>query len=436
MDTLHEQRFGGRLGSPALLIRALDRALNNAAGKAHVQRVELRYSGHAPAPLDAAAVDRAMKALLCEHGLGLAQVSTRRHAAALEDASGEHTLRLMGQPLPPAPQASPWWRQLWARWRPGRTILEAAAPANPTQRSPGEARLPKAPSAPEVPAAPPAQAVALLRRAVHRAVLVGRPDSALEPVTLASARVITRAAPLHRTLQTLVTADPATVGAMVRATGCRTADGWRVAYAYEPRQDGDGTALAGMDDLEVELTEAASLPGPATEDDTTALPDADPSQRSPVATTDATALPAFGPETPRPLARLRVLGSRQSDFDEPFEITISQWPARIDRQWMAARGFGRRHGPLLSVFSNRQALWVDCRHDGECFVSFVGPDGNGPSGPPMYRDARSLAPLAGRHALNDLPEELLVNDPKGCRLPGHPAVLPALRLSLRMDASE
>lgn len=430
-----ETRLPGRHTTPAQVVRALNRAM----GRRPLARVELRYSTQAETPLHAQAAKQAIARLLQQHGQGQVEVSVRAHEGAIDDAAGEHLLRLIPQPEPEAalPAARGWQRLLqgWWPWQ-GAHAGGAGGPAGA-----GKARTEPGlqPAEPGPPPISRPQAVALLRQAVDQAAATGVTDdagAANGSTPVAQALVIVRLPGLHAALEPLVRQDGRALAGMLRAHGLAVAPAFEVGYRFQPPQGGDGTGYANEGDLEVRLL---AHPAPAERAGATPARHAAAHTAMPAGTAlpaaHGTAMPA--PEAQQPMLRIRVLGPADAPLPEPLELPPLPLPARLDRETLAtaAAALGR---PLpaewLAGASQRCPLGLE--QDPQGRVLLTAPRRVGPTGAqqPLYHDVQTRQPLPER--LDWRPGQALrlcVNHPARLLIGAEGQRLPALCLELRVD---
>ena len=475
-----ETRLPGSRTTPAHVVRALDRAMGRTMGRAMGRRpparVELRYSTQAELPLPPQAVKQAIARLLQQHGYGQVAISVRAHEGAIEDATGEHLLRLVPQaapePTPPAPRGRAWWHALWP-WAQAPAGSAAAARTEPGLQPQSQSQ-----PQPQPPAVGRALAVRLLREAVAKAAAEGVADPLDARVTsdahaapaggrqglVAQALVIVRLQGLHAALEPLVRQDARAVAEMVQRQGLALAPAFCVAYRHEPPQAGDGTGYASEGDLEVRLLSRPAAPavdGAARDDDParrtapqprpramdapmsahrSASTDAEASAGAtawptalPGSAQDATAMPEAG--TAAPMLRVRVLGTAQAPLAQPLDLPAAALPARLDRSTLArAGGAGGQDLPAdwLVVVSQRCPLTVEAGADGRPVLHAPRRALQGGGEQPMYFDARTRRPLALHTALQPgVPLQVFANDPSrpliGPDGRRHPALLVELR---------
>ena len=418
-----------RLADRQASLAGITRALHPQLARMAVSRVELHYSSQAPAPLPLPQVRQKIAQLLREHGQPLAQVSVHRHAGAIDDASGEHLLRLL--PAATVRHDAETLPCLAARLR--RLLGLGARPAAPAARQePGPAA--EAPAAP-VPSISAAQAVRLLAEAVAQGAsfVDGAANADDLGAGIAQAVVTARVPALHQVLEPLVRQDAASIGRMVAQRGLRLAPGFTVQYRFRPQTDGDGTRLANESDLDVRLTLAGTRPAsseasdPALEEwqaagacDASALPWSQPPAGS--AGVDQTAMPDLS----RPTAVLRVLGTADAPFEHAFELVLGPLPTQLTRTVLECAGFGRVQPLLLAVASNQCPLQVQMGADGAPKLMPAVRRAADGGEQPMYFNPGTREPLRGPQAMPDGRRLVLVNHPDGVRVPGVAQRLPAL----------
>lgn len=417
-------------------------AINQHLGQTPLVRVELRYSTQARVPLAPQLAKQRIANLLREHGHGITEVSVRAHEGLIDDATGEHLLRLFPAELP-RPALSPQpndtarplrgWRAWLARWFPN--WFGAPVPVPPPGRG---ATRPQ-------PAVASAEAVAKLRLAVRKGAtqveidtgtaLVGG-NSAAQAVD--RARIIVRLEGLHRVLQPLVQKDVASIAGMVKAAGLVVATDFTVDYRFEPTQVGDGTSVANESDMEVRLIVGPCVAVvPATQG--SARPQPVPAVRPQASTAESapsTAL-AGGTAMPTPSAALgpaltvRVLGSLQASFAKAFELHFYSLPARFDRAALERAGFGRVQPELLAVASNSCPLIISQGGDGEWRLQAAFRTVAGGVDLPMYFERDTLRGLKGELSLPGGRTQIVVNAPGGVHDPASGRLLSALVIELQ-----
>lgn len=419
MDT-HTIRLTARQATLAGIQRAIHREL----GRTPLARVELRYSTQAREMFSAQQAKLVIARLLREHGHGTAAVSVRPHEGAIDDATGEHVLRLM-----PAPGtnrrggpagAMPWWRRLTARLRRG------ASDSDP-KVEPGLGE--------SVPAIPSREAVRKLREAVQLATsfvetttgtaLVGED---LASAGVAEAQVIVRLPALDRVLEPLVRGDAEAIASMVKAAGFALAEDFRVSYRHLPMpQHAHGTAYASEDDLEVRLVAVAhSTPKGASSGTLTLQPCA---HGNDIRST-GTALPVTSDRT---AVQVRVLGTTATAFPQPFVVPFEgePMPWRFDRDALERAGFGRAHPELLTVASNSCPLIVQTDDDGRPQLRAGARLLPGGAPIAMYYRRSDLGPIVGDLAIPPDGVQVVANAPAGVLDARTGRRLPALVIDVR-----
>ena len=255
MSTVQEFTLADKQATVAGVTKLINRHLRGQP----LRRVEVRFSTHAGQPFDPNAAMQQIKGLLREHGLSAVEVSVRALELAIDDAAGEHRVRLLhkdeAQPSPAAgsfgsrlgERTGGRFSGLLARLVPGRRASAPMAGHGATQLTqvPVPQPQPKAPQPPAEPAVPQKRAVELLKQAL--AVAVRDEGPTLGDVAVQSLRITVRLASLHQALSPLVARDA--VGAGQWATRLlaehqiAAGPGLRVAYDYKPPQAGAGGDL-------------------------------------------------------------------------------------------------------------------------------------------------------------------------------------------------
>jgi len=432
-----------RLTGSQATLAGVTRHINRQVGCGPFARVELRYSTQAGTQLVPADAAAKIKQLLREQGMAEVAVSVRAHDGPLDDATGEHLVRLYpaerrgpAEDDLAAADSQPSAVRAWlGRWLPGARRAAALA-------------TPQAQAEPRMPAA---EAAAHLRAAVTAAAKGHAAQGRSGPWE--EAEVLVRLAALDTTLRPLVEVNLAhsarSLAQQLASQGQRVAPGFAVRYTYRAPATGEGTSYASDSDLEVLLNRAARPAGPPTPP-VQPMPQVRPQKFrqepsfgvEPSAAQSAfepTALPPQWPDAEitllpqsalRPALVLRVLGTLDSDFDTPLELRFATLPARIDRTALARAGLGARHPELLAVASNRAALVVESGPDGCLQVLAAQRDVPGGAPLPMYFDAGTLRPLPTAAALPADGLRVVVNDPAGLVDATTGRHLPALVLML------
>jgi hypothetical protein len=281
-----ETRLTGRQAT----LDGITRFINQQLDSMTLARVELRYSTEAEHPLAAQQAKQSIANLLRESGMGAVAVSVRAHEGLLDNATGEHVLRLFPLKLAAksAGAAAPVWLPKWsarllARFSPdsAQTQRQAGAQdagttvAGSSQTTSAQGEKPANPQAKAGKRAPGlsnAEVVGHLRRALALAAnyietasgtaLVGMAQDEAERV-IGQAHVIVRQENLHQVLQSLIATDlvqaAQSIGGMLKTQGLTLAKGFAVSYAFESRKCGDGTAYASEADLQVVLRLAGAV---------------------------------------------------------------------------------------------------------------------------------------------------------------------------------
>lgn len=412
-----------RLTARQATLAGIERAIHRELGRTPLARVELRYSTQAREMFSAQQAKLVIARLLREHGHGTAAVSVRPHEGAIDDATGEHVLRLMPAPgttrgAGPA-GAVPWWRRLAARLR--RSAPDAGRKVEPGMGDP-------------VPTIPSREAVRKLREAVQLATsfvetttgtaLVGED---LASAGVAEAQVIVRLPALHRVLEPLVRGDAEAIASMVKVAGFALAEGFRVSYRYLPvPQHAEGTAYANEDDLEVRLV-AVTQPTPAGAGSGTLT--LQPFCRRDDNGSSGTALPATPDHT---TVQVRVLGTTAAAFPEPFVVPFAgaPMPWRFDRDALERAGFGCAHPELLAVASNSCPLIIDGLAADRITLQATARALPGGGSIAMYHRQADLEPLIGTLSVPAQGVVLVANAPAGVLDPRTGMRLPALILQV------
>ena len=374
-------------------------------------RVELRYSTQSDPQLDEKKAKQKISNLLREKGMGQAEVSVRHHEGAIDDATGEHLVRLIPQSpsvaLPDDGDDKGWLPKLWPR--------QPQTQDAPPQPSKTQGLSDK-------------EAVAILRKAIKLAA------DEVKIITGASrltneAQVIVRKDSVHQVLGPMVLGDLAqaahSIASMVRDHGVSTTRSFKVSYTHRPRTSTVGTFYAGDSDVEVKLLTAQTV-------EERVEPSMDENRlESPPS--DVTALPVKQPAAPA--LTVRVLGTLLGTgsvavFDKAFELRFSTLPACFDRTALEQAGFGSAHPELLAVASNSCPLTLAKGSDGQLHLHTrlrKAPDGSTYA---MYRWQDTGALLAGDDVLTPNAGCLVVNDPAGVLNAATGKTLPALVLEL------
>jgi hypothetical protein len=469
-----ETRFAGKAASLDKITSFVNRQL----GITPLARVEVRYSSQSAAPLSASQVKVAIAKLLRDNGMPTAAVSVRAHDCPLDDASGEHVLRLYPSDKR---EATPAPRTGLIGWLVSRVkLIFGKAPPDaeagqirtePTGRVSNQ------------------QAVALLRAAVDQSMAylttpTGTGIVASAGTMVFRAKLIVRLASVHEVMANLVSKDlvkaARSIGSMLRDKGLQTAPGFCVSYEYKPRVAGDGTGYASESDVEVVLTGMSHSSGSEfAEVDTEDLgninsayvmhcakpkPQSDrlestletasafvSASTTANANTSATASAKAqrsqtGTALPfrhtasvihRPAATAQIVGTWEGGalvpFSKPFEVELLELPATFDRSVLQASALAKTFPHLLSVASNSCPLTVDRDSSGalalECGIRRTH-DG---STLPMYFVGSKRLPLVGRQLYASGSVQVLVNDPAGVQDPATGTVLPALVMLFQLE---
>lgn len=397
MHTL-EQRFEGRQATARAIQAYVNRHLDTTR---RLRRVEVRLSTAVAQPTEPDELRRLLAGLLSEHGQGRVELSLRRFERALDNAAGEHLVRLLFEDAAPAePPRLRWWQRLFRRRVPTAAVPEAPRAAA---------------------GIPPKRAAEMLREAVALAL---RYDTTLQGRPVAHIAITAHLPEIDATLRTMMPPqDPeagAAVAALLQRQGAACHPELRVDYRFEPRASQEGTQAVLDADLRVRLSPALTTAG------ATAMPH----WRNAPATAlpDAEQLLALRGRSAG--LRVRVLGTLASDFPTPFELPLPGWPARLDRAALEAAGFGREHGALLGVASQSSPLLVE--RQGPAGLLLRPARRQDGSDAPMYYAADDLQPLPPELAVDRLPMQLVLNCPAGVRDAVRGTALPALRIELSL----
>ncbi|MES2298060.1 MAG: hypothetical protein V4582_13530 [Pseudomonadota bacterium] len=438
MDII-ETRLTGRHANLAGITHFINRHLGNGA----FERVELRYSTQADSALAPLAAKQAIAALLRENGMVTAAVSVRAHEGPIDDATGEHLVRLY-----PALQAradghiEPDTGSGFAGWV---ARLFAPRAKRRTGALPADAPKTVAPA----PRMSNGQAVAHLRAALKLAAAYVETDTGTAIVAhdsaqqhIGEARVTVRLASLHEVLRPLVADDAVraaqSIQAMLKEHGLSTAPNFSVRYVHLARVTGDGTGYAAEADVEVTLRLAAQ--GGARVEPRLVEPRGEPcaparpsnvwhthAPQAPFAATDQTMLPKGGGADG---ITVRVLGTMWAEFAQPFELRLPTLPARFDRNALEQAGFGKLHPSLLQVASNRAPLLISRGENGE--LQLQGGMRALADGAvlPMYSHRSNLAGVNKTVLVPGMDARLVVNAPGGVCDPASGKMVPALVIEL------
>jgi hypothetical protein len=434
MNAPIEIRLTGNQANLAGVRRSVHRHL----GQGHLTRVELRYSTCAQVQISVQQARQEIAKVLGEAGAdATTPVSVRAHEDRIDEASGEHCLKLFFAAAADRPAASadpslPWWKRWLARLFPRAAVVVDPAGAASTVVAPR---------------VDPQEAVRRLREAVELATrFIDGAQGAVaasgvrNTMPIDEARVVVRVPELHQALVPLIVDDPKgatrTIGKMIAEKGLVIADGFQVRYEYKQRSDGDGTRLGIEGDLDVVLRPGgparSATPGdrraeptlPARPTNGTLLPQVAANPRAEA----QTLLPL--PATPAPVLTIRVIGTTKLRFEVPFDLRFDRLPARFDRHALEQAGFGRFHPELLRVASNSCPLVIDRDAGGHAQVRASmrsGPDG---ADLPMYHDPDALTALPDVAPLSiTRAQRVVVNSPAGVPDPAG-VLLPALVIEL------
>lgn len=415
-DNTTDIRIAARHATPKGLVQLIDRKANGR----RLQRIELRYSTCSTDGFSSSLSTQAISNLMREQGQRGVQISIRPLESPIEDALGEHRLRLLFQGetndhanRDGAPNHDGWrhWLQRWglARWVARRPQPSpATAPAAQAVHS-GRTKVPAKDTTharQSAPVASDAEAAALLQRAVLHA----RPlDETLNRNgSLGEAIVVVRVKGLDDPLRRMV-AHPSTatwLSQRLKELGWLVDAPLAVRYTYEPMKPDQGTVLAGQGDVEVQLRTSRS--GLDAADEATALP---------AWAGDCTALPV-AEAAPAPLLRVRVLGDTRRRYVQALESTVAL-PARLDRALFERAGLGAVSPEALRVLSQSCPLMVQCTGQRELLLEPAkrqvgGPE---PTGSDMYFHAQGGAPVKAQEVVSDGRVLIQVNGPHALKDP-------------------
>ncbi|MFZ4535472.1 hypothetical protein [Propionivibrio sp.] len=374
-----------RLTGKQATAKAIQAMVNRHLHEGKLERIEVRLSTQPVHPTNPSEVRKLLSQLLGQHGLGAVELSLRHLDSALDDAMGEHLVRLIFAPIEAAPAivndaASGWWQRLW-RWLPGRRA---------TPRPAGRLE----PALKAVSGISPKRAVELLRESLSNAVRIEATGLQGKPV--ASVNIVARLPEIHATLKAMMPPiNPGSAQSLaqwLQRDGQQTQPELIVSYRFEPYDNGDtGTAMVIRCDLETHLSpDAGSRTKPAPETSNGPARSAE-TALSGDAADQGTAMPLRPRReftAPRAALRIRLRGTLAGDFPQPFDLLYRSLPACFDRATLKAAGFGFRHGLLLAVASQGSPLLVEASPEGLRLRPGVRPDGQ-----PMYFRHDNQAPL-------------------------------------------
>lgn len=453
-ETATTFRLPAERTSPAALVQQVHRRLKGR----HWARIEVRFSSQTAGRFPIDMVRDQLAALASEAGLKCA-VSVRPIEMPLDDALGQHIVRLVPPPGRPEVQAlaagGGWRTRLLKRWPLLARFGGAPAAAQPERESLAEASELERQAEPQAAAVSQRQATELLLRALAAAVADEVP--ALAKVPVRRVVVTVRNDALHTALRRLTVDDAPRAADWLRRQLLETHrfavdPVLQLLYRHEPKVLGEGTRAAGGGDLELHLLrelaiepdDTAPAPAPAAAD-APVMHEPMPLHTAASApqTQYETALPRTGGASPvdlptampvaDPVLCVRVLGTTQGPYDKPFELHFDRLPARFDRAALVDAGFGQAHGEAISVVSQSCPLTVDRGPDGGLRVQAglrrtAGAVGAADAGRAMYFRDDTRAPIVGTVDLHNGREVLIVNDPhtvvdprSGARL--HPLVI-------------
>ncbi|WP_207224784.1 hypothetical protein [Sphaerotilus mobilis] len=414
--------FDGRRTSTRTLIRDISHQLAQHTPR----RIELHYADRSDTRIDPPAVQRAIVEMVREHGWRDVELAIRPHRLPLDQATGDHLLRLHWleedgtfapmtshhRPEGAPTNAAAWWRTLWSR-RPSRERLNLATDADATAPAPASS----------------GEAVRLLRAAVQRAALDLTPESSLpnsRPVVRHLVAKV-RDAALAQALRPYFTGESlATSQAMSRwlvQDGCHVPDPLTVELDSRAIANHGGTFLVDAADLIVTLK--PSREPLATGLTATSVPRSEPSKRP--ALDLSTALPA-GRGDATPDVQLTWVGTLDGRFEHPVPLPSRILPMRIDRELLSATMPALHKPALLAVASQKQPLQVLRNAQGRIVLKSPRSESGRV---PLYRLHPGFEPLPEELLLMDAPVMVVVNDPSGVLHPITGERLPALLIEVR-----
>jgi hypothetical protein len=417
-----------RLSGNKATLDGVIHCLNRHMGTGPLARVELRYSTEARERMAPDRAKEAIRKLLLECGQKQVAVSVRSHDGPMDDATGDHVLRLIpssqaaaARPMP-VPRRRSGLMALLARWFPMFFAPADAAEDPPRVEPVGPVAMSRK------------DAVAELRRAIAQGCAYyraggmdsGPPQDPEAPVHAVA--LIVRLPALHAVLDPMIEAEQTSGHKFMRQAltigGLTVGANLVVTYEFRERTQGDGTSYAS--DADVELAIRATGGGSVSPADGTLMPGQTGATR-PAARTD-TLMPGPGPRAT--LLTVRVLGTLEQTFAQPLVLRLTALPARLDRAALENAGLGKTHPDLLKVASNSAPLVVQSVQGGRITVN--APLRTGSDGAPlaMYYRHPSQAPLQGDVELGTGPQTLLVNSPAGVVDPAAGRVLPPLVVEL------
>lgn len=422
-----------RLSGPHADLEGILKFVNRHLMRGPFSRVEVRYSTQTRRPLLPDPTRQHLVQLLREHGMQ-PEVSVRRHGGLLDDATGEHLVRL----LPPEPDErtrreddstslrtpAGWWERTLVR-----VGLRRPAAAEPNTPDAGTA-------------VSAAQAVAALREAVA---LTARTQAQLgRRGPWLRAEVVVRMRELDAALAPMIQGDLAaaaqTLAGLLAAQGHRADAGLAVRYRFELAARGDGTSFSSATDLEVALFTSAGVSNNASPTDAhgrvepTLMPRGTSVPEATHASDAATLLPT---RARAPRLRVQLVGTTAGDFAAPLTLEFDELPARIDRDALskmlpaAAAARPAHHDELaahLATVSNRAPLIVCADASGQLVLQPAGRSTDGGRELPMHFDRNTLAPLVSGLPLRAEGQTIVLNDPDGVMDADGKRRLPALVL--------
>ena len=424
MSPFTEVRLSGSQATLPGVMRHINRRL--AGGP--FSRVEVVFSTQAAGRVEPSLARNQIKQLLREHGMRNVAVSARAHAALLDDASGEHLIRLypdmsqardagthdIAQPAS-SPKQQAAGRASWLPSRALRWLPEGLRRRLRSQDSP----------APQ-PAVSAAQAAAVLRQAVATAARDQAARAQHGPWAHAEVRVSLQT--LDESLRPLVMGDLArsqeSIAQQLSSLQQPVTPWFTLHYVFRAPTMGEGTSYSSDHDIEVLLRSVPYEP----ELGVGSAPPVTPTLLPQDAASEATLLP----DSARPMTlRARLTGTLEGAFEQALELPLSSLPARIDRETLARAGLSGVRPELLALVSNRAPLRIAAGRHGALELHAARRDGSDGPPVPLYFARSTLAPLPAVTALPPGGLDVVISDPAGTWDPKLRRRLPALVMELR-----
>lgn len=389
-----EIRLSGPRASAAQIARTVHRHLRSAG----LARVEVAYSTQTSPAITQADIRAVLAPYMSQVAAAKTPVSIRRHSNPLDDAAGEHVVRLIYGNGVQAGTRRGWLAQKF----PWIAQLLGVRPQDRQVQSALEPRVSNA------------QAVAALKRAVQQAVQTfGR-----SPSPIAAADIIVYDTPIHNALGGLVSDSAALsqwLAHQLRANGAPVAPRFTATYVHRPVEEGDGTMTVLAGDVEVNLRAASARESYV-----------EPFVGDP----DATALPTHLVHTAGPptvIAAVVAVGT--TPLPRPFAFELGD-RTTLDREFFAGTAFGKAHPDLLATISRQIGLSVTPvsmgvklgarAHPatGQAVYYLLAPDG-------------STQPITVETLVNRLPARVYLNAPAGVAARDGQRTLPPVVIELR-----